>query len=237
MSVHPRFSPRSRRRAVITTTAAGLVASLCLAQPAVADEASDAPVTKNDRIHVDAGGGAPADVLANDSDPNGDELAICRVEVPEDAPLVVDTFDDQLFVSSYGSRSATYTITYYACDFDYLTPATLTVKVTRAPQIVAEKLARPGRVRFTNPGDRRVVVLYGSRRADEPDGMTRIAASSSGTVSVMRKRLFYIAFVARTGAPAGRGFVEGITVPNKIVTRVAPTTFRTAERTAWAARS
>lgn len=193
--------------------AALLTLALLAPTSALADEASDAPVTVDDTVMLDGNSTQAVDVIANDSDPNGDDVTVCRVSVPKGAPLYVDAVDDLLYVSSTTNKTATYEITYYACDFDYLTPATLTVEVTKVPEIEATKLRRPGLVRFTNPGTKKVVVLYGSRKKSQPDGKVKVAPQKSETVSVIRKKLYYVAFVRGSGSFAGSGTVKHITLP------------------------
>ncbi len=229
---------RTTRTSVPRTKAAAFAAaalSLSLFAPtaAIADEATDAPVTMDDTIEVEGGGFNGVDVLANDTDPNGDELAVCRLDVPDDLPIFAEIFDGQVFISSYENKTASFDITYYACDFDYLTPATLTINVTKIPEVKAKKLKKPGKVKFTNPGSKKVVVLYGDRREDQPDGQVGVAPMKSETVKVIRKKLFYIAFVRRTGSFAGQGFVKNIKLPKKGSDRPVSQSFGAKALKAW----
>jgi hypothetical protein len=198
--------------------AAALVAALLGAVPAQADEATDAPVTAEDRVSVPGTAYRLVDVLANDSDPNGDELAVCRVQVPDGAPLQVDVLSvgegNHLLVTPLDNRSGTYTFTYWACDFDYLTPATVTVTVKAVPQVTGTVVAgRPGRVRFRNPGTRPAVVVYGAVRREQPDGEVRLPAGSTTVVRTTRRALFFSAYVPRTSEPVGNGYVRPIPQP------------------------
>lgn len=206
----------SHHRTVVTgfgTAFLTLALALSLPAPAVADGTTDAPVTVDDQVRVVGTATEVVAVLDNDSDPDGDDLALCRFTVPDDVPVFVDRVDDVLYISPHANVSGTYEITYYACDFDHLTPGTLTVEVIEMPHVRARKLARPGRVRFENPGPRPVVVLYGDRREERPDGRVRLKAGATAKVSVTRKRLYYVAFVLRTGAFAGEGVVKHIKRP------------------------
>ncbi|WP_323792399.1 Ig-like domain-containing protein [Nocardioides sp.] len=218
--------------------AAGTALSLALSlmAPAAADEAAGAPVTVDDQVTVNGTSTEVVDVLANDSDPNDDVLALCRFTVPDDAAVFVERVDDMLYISPYSNESGTYEITYYACDFDYLTPGTLTIEVVKTPLVRAKKLARPGRVHFKNPGPKRVVVLYGNRKEPRPDGRVRIAPGAAEKVTVMRKRIYWVAFVPRTGAYAGEGVVTHIKVPRGRSARpTAPPLGATAQQM-WASR-
>jgi hypothetical protein len=226
---------RTAPRLLAATLVAAVVAALAPAT-AHADEASDAPVTADDRVSVRGTSFAIADVLANDTDPNGDELRICRVDVPRGVPLSVEIGrggndepmtgrevegeGDVLGVVPMRNRTGTHRITYYACDTRYLTPATLTVTVKAEPEVTARKVdGKPGRVRFSNPTNRTVVVLYGGPRADEPDGRFRLTPRTGRTVTVDRRRIVYIAFARRTGEPVGFGFVRDIRRPARDAVR------------------
>jgi hypothetical protein len=239
---------RRAPRLLIATLVAAVVATLAPAG-AHADEASDAPVTVDDRVKVRGTSFAIADVLANDTDPNGDELRICRVDVPRNVPLgveivrggismpgrEVETAGDVLGVIPMRNRSGTYRITYYACDTRYLTPATLTVTVKAEPEVTARTVAgKPGRVRFTNPTNRSVMVLYGGPRQDEPDGRFRLAPRTGKTISVDRRRILFIAVAPRTGEPMGFGIVRGIRQPARDAGRpIAPPALDARELHAW----
>lgn len=59
-------------------------------------EDNRAPIAVKDRADVPLGGQALVVVLANDSDPDGDLLAISSVEIPDDLPVKVGVVDRQL---------------------------------------------------------------------------------------------------------------------------------------------
>jgi hypothetical protein len=186
------------------------------------------------------GGVTLIDVLANDSAADGEVLEICRVEAPERGLSVAEAEPDggftietpqasyssavsggsadegareQLVVLSWANRAGTYQFTYWACDTKHLTPATVTVTVTRTPEITVRKVDRPGRLRFTNPGTSRVVVVYGGLEESRPDGRVRLAPGTRTTERVERRAIRWIAFAPRTGQPIGEGVVRGIRLP------------------------
>ncbi len=232
---------RTSRPAVRRVWGSALVAaalSLTLAAPTAANarDTDGMPVTVDDTLDLDGSSGGVAEVLANDTDPDGDELAICRVTVPEDIPLYVDAVEDVVYVQSLENTTATYEITYYACDFEHLTAGTLTINVSQVPEVRAKKLQRPGRLKFTNPGEKRVVVLYGNRNEDRPDGRVGIAPKSSAKVTVFRKRIYYIAFVRRTGSLVGEGFIKNIKLPKTSDGRTQVATYNAKALEAWAAQ-
>lgn len=59
-------------------------------------EDNRAPIAVKDRADVPLGGQALVDVLANDSDPDGDLLAIASVDIPDDLPIKVGVVDRRL---------------------------------------------------------------------------------------------------------------------------------------------
>lgn len=110
-------------------TALAVTAALLLGTAASAYAATGSPPVANpDQVRVRAGDFAIADVIANDKDPDGDQLEVCRVSgVPDDLKALVE--EGQLAVLAKPSARGTYTLTYYACDDSYLTAGTLTVVV------------------------------------------------------------------------------------------------------------
>ena len=189
---------------------------------------------------VEFAGATVIDVLANDSSADGQPLEICRVQAPErglsvaevqpDGDFTIETptsgftmsgsggardenAREQLAVLSWANRPGTYQFTYWACDTEHLTPATVTVTVTRTPEITVRKTDRPGRLRFTNPRTSPAVVLYGGLEEDRPDGRLRLAAGMRATRVVEHRAILWIAFSPRTGQVIGDGVVRGITLP------------------------
>ena len=151
-----------------------------------------APVAANDVITMTPwSSGEEVHVLANDSDPEQGNLQICRLEAPDDSGLSVHIWSDDGFWEGgpvpSGSTylllepqrklgAGTLTITYWACDRELLTPATLTVNVVH---ITAEKLpGRPKMVRFTNPLDYAIDVLYAAPHSQRLDGAVTIKPHS-----------------------------------------------------------
>lgn len=218
--------PLSRPPALVAATLltgllTGLLSVPLAAVPtASADEAADAPVTGADTVTLRGGASRLVDVLRNDSDPNGDDLRICRLDVPDGVPLNDPTdgvallfYSDEdarqrLFVLSTDYRPGTYEVTYYACDRDYLTPGTLTVTVERTKPVRVRKVA-PHVVRFVNPDDRRVRVSVSAR---EPGPTFGLAPGQARRVRVEGPSLFWYARSPR-GGDAGQGRVRGLDRP------------------------
>jgi Big-like domain-containing protein len=136
-----------RLRLVVATAAV-----VALASPAHAATGSP-PVTTPDHVTVHVGDGEPVDVTDNDSDPDGDELQVCRLgELPR---ALAGSFVAQgdLFLVPGPRARGTYTLTYYACDTSYLTAGTVTVTV-KPPlptlDIIPVGDAPPGKIRLVN---------------------------------------------------------------------------------------
>lgn len=249
----PRTTAATAALAAAVLVLAGLVAPT---STAVADEPatppSGAPVTRADRVTVASDSAAEIDVLANDTDPDdpsSGDLEICRVEPSADAPFSIGAstgFDESDYdtgghpvMSVFPNQAdpGTYTFTYYVCDYDYLTAATLTVEVIGAQNPYADVVtARPGYVRFHNPGKRRAVIQYGSKDGRTVDGKFALAARTARTVRITRRAIRWTATIlTRDGRSTYGSLLNGIKQPS----RPSPSTSaglgsRTAaDRTAW----
>ena len=111
----------------LSLLAAGVALALTAA-PAYAATGSP-PVTHPDIVRLHADEAMAFDLTENDTDPDGDKLAVCRVgdDVPRKLRVLVE--EGQLLVLPRARAMGTYTFTYYACDSSYLTPGQVTVKV------------------------------------------------------------------------------------------------------------
>ncbi|HWU24086.1 MAG TPA: Ig-like domain-containing protein [Nocardioides sp.] len=173
------------------------------------------PVAVDDAVTMTALRSAQPDVLANDSDPDGDTLVVCRVHgVP--SGLHVDILDGKLMI--FAMDPGTYSFTYYACDYSYLTPATVTVTVKAPPEVhlrILKSDRRPGRLHVINRGDFRLRFQWGSYKRISPDGHVSVPAHSGVWVKVRRVSLMWLATNSRRGA-FRIGFVRGITLPRGV---------------------
>lgn len=218
----------------LALVAAGLslapTAGAAVAQEVPPTPAGQAPITVDDSLSlygtrqlgvydVDR-----AYVLLNDRDPDGDALTICGFTASDDQAIAVrsgvspKTYPPAAYLSvtPLVNRTATYTVSYLACDGQSQTPGTLTVDVTRVEPIVVKVLSRGNRLRFTNPGDVAVTVTYGKPSASSYDGVDpacakrfQLAARSSRTVRVARATVAYFAYTTDAAALAGSGTVKG----------------------------
>lgn len=202
------------RRLIGGLALAVVIAGTVSAAPTQAAEGSP-PVAVDDRVTLTYGEPALIDVVRNDSDPDGDDLEVCRLGPVPRALVVFNDGSSELFVAPGRSAVAgTFTFTYYACDFEFLTPATVTVTVTRAPEVKVQKLPeRPGVLRVRNTAGFPISFLYGSLREPEPDGTLPLTGRFSKFVHVRRHRIDWIAIARRSGTVIDTGSVRNITLP------------------------
>lgn len=245
-SIHPKGARLGA--ALLTTglvlTGAGLGASSAsaaepTAQPAAEPAAeptggpNQAPVPSDDRVTLRGQEIKVVDVLANDSDPDGDDLQLCRVSIGR-APVyaeVVSGDDDvfvlagrgthrpdtrlrvapaerqQLVVFSQRNRAGTYSIRYGVCDREQVRFATVTVRVLAVPELRARTVpGRPGVVQFSNPSDRKYVVQYFEGGLFDDDEPTKVPVLAHDRVRIRTTapRIDYLAY-----QPRGNGFVDG----------------------------
>jgi hypothetical protein len=194
-------------RGTVAATALSLVA---LAAPAGAVTGSP-PVPQDDHYTVMAGDFKVLDVLANDTDPDGDALAVCRVRnVPR--ALIAEPDRDRILVGAL--NPGTYTFTYYACDYSYLAPAKVTITVKAPPKmfLTVRKSTHPGMIRVANRGKSRFQFMFGSYKERKPDRSFVVKAHSSQLVAVRRTSLVWVAFNPKF-LTFRSGIIRGIKLP------------------------
>jgi len=206
----------SSRRTVGTLLALAVAGLGLSVTPALAPAAhavtGTPPVTTPDAVTVLQGNGAVVQPVNNDHDADNDVLAICRLGTEHYRGLDFGFFgNDWEVFASPSAKPGTYTFTYYACDFSYLTPGTITVTVKALPKISVKKVAsRPGKLRVTNPAGFKIRFIYGSFKEDKPDGRVTIAKGASAVIPVHRTRIDWIATNGPGDVFLGTGHVTGI---------------------------
>jgi hypothetical protein len=180
--------------------------------PAAQAVTGSPPVTAPDAVTVLQGNGATVQPVNNDHDADNDLLAICRLGTEHYKGLSVDFFvNDWEVFAKPNTKPGTYTFTYYACDFSYLIPGTITVTVEELPTISVKKIgSQPGKLRVTNPADFKIRFLYGSFKEDQPDGNLIIAKGDSIVINVHRTRIDWVATNRKGDLYLGTGHVTGI---------------------------
>jgi len=168
----------------------------------------------------DVGTMYPGNVVAvfpvnNDQDADNDQLTICRLGSEHYQGLEVDYLGNEFEAFSRPSvKPGSYTYTYYACDFSSLTPGTITITVAEPPHIKVKKVpGRPGKLRVTNPADFKIRVLYGSFRADSPDGNVVVKDGDSVVITVHRSRIDWVAYDRKVDVYLATGKVRNIRLP------------------------
>lgn len=202
--------------------ALGILAALGLslvagfaAVPAAQAATGSPPVTTPDSGTMYPGNIVAVFPVNNDHDPDNDALTICRLGTEQYRGLEAQFLGNEVDVFSKPSvKPGTYTYTYYACDFSYLTAGTITITVAESPHITVKKIAsQPGKLRITNPADFKIRFLYGSFREQKPDGNLVIAKDSSLVISVHRTRIDWVAYTRKVDVFLGTGKVLNIRLP------------------------
>jgi hypothetical protein len=182
----------TRRRLGGLVLALGLAGTLTSA-PAQAAEGSP-PVAVDDTVTLRFGQSAELDVLDNDSDPDGDDLEVCRLGKLPRHLQVFSTGEGNLYIAPGVRDRGTFTFTYYACDFEFLSPATVTVIVPPTPEVRVQKAPdHPGFLRVKNTAPFAIRFLFGSRSEEKPDGVRRIEAKEAVFVRVHRPQIYWVA--------------------------------------------
>lgn len=218
---------------VLRAVLVALVAATVVAPPSTPAVAgtSLAPVALDDAVVMTPlMFGVDADVLANDGDPDGAYLQVCRFDAAAGAALGLritstDGFPGSNVVTPGSTRleinpdekldEGDYLVTYYACDRRFLTPATLTIRVRafRATAVTGHQRV----VEFANPLDRAADVYWARPGAEEPAGHLRLDAGESRRVDVGRRKVQWAAGLAEAGGddlvPIGYGTVVADGVP------------------------
>lgn len=214
------------RTSALARLGAVLVAASCfLASPAAADDADLPPVAVDDTVMLWPGQWQDLNVLANDSDPGGDDLDVCRLPPPfsatqPDPPISAydrTRFDDvpagTLRVLASRDARGTHAISYYVCNHSRLAPAKLTVIIRPvAPVDVVAVRGRPGTIRVRNHNDRQVVMMVTDRAGCRVDVRAKVGAHATRTFRVRRHTVAWTAIIGNDGARgvADHGTIRGI---------------------------
>lgn len=202
------------RRLTSTGLASVLAVSLGLVVTTAPAQAAP-PVVTDDATSTYAGNILVIDVLANDTDADSpDDLTVCRLGKESYKRVVAFVSDGMVYVYSLPSaKPGTYPFTYYACDYDAMVPATLTVTIDPEPKVTAKALpGRPGKIKVTNPAGFKIIFAYGSSKEPNPDGTVKIAKNSSVILSVRRTQIDWIAYT-RKDEFIKQGRIKNIVLP------------------------
>jgi len=184
----------AQRRLAGRAARGGLLGAALLTVASTAYAASGSPpVTSPDHASVRAGDYSIVDVTANDLDPDGEQLEVCRLG-PLPRPLAESGIQDGHLALVAGRRATgTYTLTYYACDSSYLTAGTVTVTVKPPAQtfdIVPVGDAPPGRLRLVNTYKHQTFhCQWHAFDSDKIEGQVKVGPLTTVTIQVHEAEL------------------------------------------------
>jgi len=222
-----RFNALARTSAVLGTAVLGLA----LAAPASADS-TPPPVTVPDTVNLYPGQITQVNVLANDTSPTGEALALCRFpDVDIDSlgrndavampmPALLGGKAGDVMVGAAGGT--THVVDYFVCDEHHLTPAQLTIQMLPvAPVNVRKVTGKPGKLSVQNTNDVPITFVFGHPRAMRNDGRVTVPAGQTRIVTVRRTAIVWNAEIgSSTGelsnpGSADHGRVTGIKLKGK----------------------
>jgi hypothetical protein len=170
--------------------------------------ANQAPEPTNDEATVLAGQVVAVRALSNDTDPDGDRLAVVNVSAPGRGATCLSRTGTIEYLAPPSTRSSTQRLTYGVTDGERYRTATVTVSVVGIKPVRVtvtqrltfkkhtHKVRTRARVAFTNLNKVSIVVLAGSPRKPNPS-FTRTVAPGKTVVFVtkIRPRVRYISFL------------------------------------------
>jgi hypothetical protein len=169
-----------------------------------------APVTAPDTVTTYAGNFVFPEVLANDTDPEGDKLKVCGLEGKH--PRIDSDFDKSSLYLEIGERAkpGTYTYTYAACDGTSSTPGAFTLVLVEPPTTTVRNVkGHPGRLRVRTEAPFKVRLTYGDFRREDAEAIVTVPRKGATTFTTQNHRLDWI---ARTvdGTFLSRGHVKRV---------------------------
>ena len=168
-------------------------------------EGNTAPAANDDTAPVIAGDWTDVDVLANDTDTEGDELSVVSVSQPLHGWTCINGDGTIEYESRMGTPTSADTFTYGITDGDYFRTGTVTMSVEGLTNVVPKllrklktdrhgRLIQRAKVSVTNTNAHKVRFLAGNFRTGRV-GYDRTIAPGA-TVGPFKSRHHYIDFVA-----------------------------------------
>lgn len=161
-----------------------------------------APVLTNDTARIVAGDTRVVNVLANDSDPDGNRLFVLGVSTPGRGEVCVHAdgaieYDSEISTTNYIQR-----LTYGVTDGDFYRTATLTLTVEGLKPITAQvtnrlkkkgkKPAQRAHITFTNPNKRGLIIAAGSPNRRKPAIFRTLAPGQSAVLVTRQRRIVFV---------------------------------------------
>jgi hypothetical protein len=207
------------RRAAVATLAAALATAASIAPASALEVDPQAPVVVDDALTMWPGEYAWIDVLANDTDPAGDDLALCRLPPrvgPRDISVTVwetqatswPSTPGTLTVATSGRATGTHVVEYYVCNHSRLTLAHLTVTIRPVQPVDVSPADVPDRILVTNHNDQRVFFIASDPSGCNDDVRAGIAPGATRSFKVRHHRLRWIAMIG--DGIADLGWVRGV---------------------------
>lgn len=220
---------RARVLAIPALVLAALTA--VLTAPAHALEVDpEAPVVVDDSVTMWPGETRDVDVLANDTDPAGGDLAFCRVPGPfgpsqgpvslYDPAVFGDDWGDGLLVETSARARGTVVADYYVCNHTHLSPAHLTVTIRPVQPVDVVPARKRDHVRVTNHNDRRITFVAVEPHRCDLDAIARVPAGQQASVEVHHPKLRWYALIGR--GVADTGTVRGIAMSEPVKSPASP---------------
>jgi hypothetical protein len=172
--------------------------------PANTDPSNQAPVPTNDTVNALAGTLTVIKVLANDTDPDGDRLYLENASSPRRGEICVQRNGTIEFLADGSRSNYVSTFTYGVTDGDRYRTATVTVNVqgvqpmrpTLKKRLIlkkhSQKVKQRAVVSFTNPNPKRMLLLAGNPKKDNPSVQHFVYPGRTFTFSTKERRLAYI---------------------------------------------
>jgi hypothetical protein len=178
--------------------------------PANTNTVNQAPVPGNDRAAAQAGSSVLVRVLSNDSDPDGDPLAVVGASAAR-GETCVGARGLVRYTPNVGRNDRTDTFTYGVTDGDRYRTGTVTVDVTGLKpfkpvlkkRLILKhngKVKQRARVTFTNTNSKRVLVDVEGVKSEKTIAERFVYPGRSFTFSTKERQLFFASLLApKTG--------------------------------------
>ncbi len=169
---------------------------------------NQAPVPANDKATVLAGQFVAIRPLSNDTDPDGDRLAVVNVSTPGGGESCLSRTGTIEYLAPPSTRNSTQRLTYGVTDGERYRTATVAVSVVGIKPVRVtvtqrlrfkkhtHKVKTRARVAFTNLNEVSIVVLAGSPKKPNPSFQRTVAPGRTVVfVTKIRPRVRYVGFL------------------------------------------
>jgi hypothetical protein len=168
--------------------------------PQVVNPGNTAPTLANDTTSAIAGGSRVVNVLANDTDPQGDRLYVVSVTTTGNGQVCVDSDGAIEYFAPSSAASFVDHVTYGVTDGDLYRTATITVHVKgikplRARLVHRKTVRHKAQVQFTNGNDVNMTVLAGTPKKRKPLLTRTITPGHTVGFKTKYKKVIFFALV------------------------------------------